>query len=100
VLWCTVGTRYTYVLAATNKNTLTATYLACRLPSPTFIGDNGRIELSYSINFFVGDQPIIQREMEGSEEVNMKELKETVMFLVKQLAELKGAFSKTASVKS
>jgi len=28
----------------------------------------------------------------------MKELKETVMLLVKQLAELKGAFSKTASV--
>jgi len=36
--------------------------------------------------------------MEGSEEVSMKELKETVMFLVKQLVELKGAFSKTASV--
>jgi len=30
--------------------------------------------------------------------VSMKELKETVLFLVKQLAELKGAFSKTASV--
>jgi len=72
--------------------------LACGLPSPAFIGNNGRIELSYLINFFVGDQPIIQREMEGSEEVSMKELKETVMFLVKQLAELKGAFSKTASV--
>jgi len=39
-----------------------------------------------------------QREMEGSEEVSMKELNETVLFLVKQLAELKGELSKTASV--
>jgi len=31
----------------------------------------------------MGDQ-FIKGEMEGSEEVSMKELKETVMFLVKQ----------------
>jgi len=55
-----------------------------------------RVIILYQL--FVGDQPIIQREMEGSEEVSMKELKETVMFLVKQSVELKGAFSKTASV--
>jgi len=67
---------------------------------PTFIGNDGRIKLSYTIRIFVGDQFIRKGEMEGSEEeeVSMKELKETVMFLVKQLAELKGAFSKTASV--
>jgi len=35
-------------------------------------------ELSYLINFFVGDQPIIQREMEGSDEgeVSLKEVKD------------------------
>jgi len=57
------------------------------LPSPAFIGDDGRIELSYSINFFVGDQPIMQREMEGSDEgeVNLKELKDTVLLLAKQM---------------
>jgi len=37
-----------------------------------------------SISIFVGDQFIRKGEMEGSEEVSMKELKETVTFLVKQ----------------
>jgi len=80
------------------KDSLPSSSLAGGWPSPAFIGNDSRIELSYSINFFVGDQPIIQREMEGGEKVSMKELKETIMFLVKQLVELKGAFSKTASV--
>jgi len=78
-----------------NQDSLPSASLACGFSSPAFIGDDSRIEFSYSI---VGDQPIIPREMEGSEEVSMKELKETVMFLVDQLAELKGAFSKTAPV--
>jgi len=47
-----------------NKYSLPSSSLACGLPSPVFIGDNSRIELSYSIKFFVGDQPIKQREME------------------------------------
>jgi len=51
-----------------NKDSLPSSSLACGLPSPTFIGNNGRIELSYSVNFFVGDQPIIKREMQGSDE--------------------------------
>jgi len=51
-----------------NKDSLPSSSLAFGLPSPAFIGNNGRIELSYSINFFVGDQPIIKREMEGSDE--------------------------------
>jgi len=48
---------------------------------PAFIGDDGRIELSYSINSFVGDQPIILREMKGSDkgEVSLKEVKDTVL---------------------
>jgi len=59
-----------------NKDSLPSS-LACGLPSPAFIGNDGRIELSYSLNFFVGDQPIMQREMEGSDEgeVSLKELK-------------------------
>jgi len=42
------------------------------------------IELKLEI---VGDQPIIQREMEGSDEgeVSLKELKDTVLLLAKQL---------------
>jgi len=48
-----------------NKYGLPSSSLACGLSSPAFIANDGRIELSYSINFFVGDQPIIQREMEG-----------------------------------
>jgi len=68
-----------------NKYSLPSSSLACGLPSPAFIDNDSRIELSYPLNFFVRDQSIIQREMEGSEEVSMKELKETVMFLVKQL---------------
>jgi len=51
-----------------NKYSLPSSSLACGLSSPSFIGDDGRIELSYSVNFFVGDQPIMQREMEGSDE--------------------------------
>jgi len=38
------------------KDSLPSSSLACGLLSPAFIGYNGRIELSYSINFFVGDQ--------------------------------------------
>jgi len=76
-----------------NKPSLPPSSLACGLPSPAFIGNDGRIELSYSINFFVGDQPIIQREMEGSDEgeVSLKELKDTVLLLAKQMVELKAA---------
>jgi len=36
-----------------NKDSLPSFSQACGLPSPAFIGNNGRIELSYSINFFV-----------------------------------------------
>jgi len=39
-----------------NKYSLPSS-LACGLPSPAFIADDGRIELSYSINFFVGVSP-------------------------------------------
>jgi len=61
-----------------NKYSLPSS-LACGLPSPAFIGNDCRIELSYSVNLFVGDQPIIQREMEGSDEgeVSLKELKDS-----------------------
>jgi len=74
-----------------NKYSLPSSSLACGLPSPTFIDDYGRIELSYS--FFVGDQPIIQREMEGSDEgeVSLKEVKDTVLLLAKQMVEVKAA---------
>jgi len=43
---------------------------------------------------------IRKKEMDRSdeEELSMRELKETVMFLLKQVAELKGVFSKTSSV--
>jgi len=80
-------------------NKPTSSSLACGLASPAFIG---RIELSYSINFFVGDQPIIQREMEGSDEgeVSLKELKDTVLLLVKQMVELKHAMSQREEIAS
>jgi len=72
------------------------------LSSPAFIGDDGRIELSYSINFFVRDQPIIQREMEGSDEgeVSLKEVKDTVLLLAKQMVELKAAMSQREEITS
>jgi len=38
-----------------NKDSLPSSSQACGLPSPAFIGDNSRIELSHSINSFVGD---------------------------------------------
>jgi len=81
---------------------LPSSSLPCGLPSPAFIGDNGRIELSYSINFFVGDQPIIQREMEGNDEgeVSLKELKDTVLLLAKQVVELKAAMSQREEIAS
>jgi len=52
-------------------------------------------ELSYSINFFVGDQPIIKREMEGSVEgeVSLKKVKDTVLPMAKQMLELKAALN-------
>jgi len=64
-----------------NKYSLSSSSLACGLSSPAFIGNDSRIELY----FFVGDQPIIQREMEGSDEgeVSLKELKDAVPLLVK-----------------
>jgi len=78
-----------------NNYSLPSSSLACGLPSPTFIGDDGRREFSYSINFFVGDQPIIQREMEGSDEgeVSLKEVKDTVLLLAKQMVEVKAAMN-------
>jgi len=78
-----------------NKYSLPSSSLACGLSSPAFIGDNGRIELSSLINFFVGDQPIIQREMEGSDEgeVSWKEVKDTVLLLAKQMVELKAVMN-------
>jgi len=59
-------------------------------------------ELSYLINFFVGDQPIIQREMEGSDEgeVSWKEVKDTVLLLAKQMVELKEAMSQREEITS
>jgi len=74
---------------------LPSSSLACGFPSPAFIGNDGRIELSYSINFFVGDHSIIQREMEGSDEgeVSLKEVKNTVLLLAKQMVELKTGMS-------
>jgi len=85
-----------------NKHSLPSSSLACGLPSPTFIGDNSRIELSYSINFFVGDQPIIQREIEGSDEgeVSLKEMKDTILLLAKQMVELKVAMSQREEIAS
>jgi hypothetical protein len=71
--------------------------LACGLSCPAFIGNNSRIELLASLSIFVGDQLIRKGEMGDSEEVIM-ELKETVMFLVKQLVELNGAFSHSAKL--
>jgi len=85
------------------NSVLPSSSLACGLPSPAFIGDDGRIELSYSINFFVGDhQPIIQWEMEGSDEgeVSLKELKDTVLLLAKQMVELKAAMSQREGIAS
>jgi len=65
---------------------------ACGLSSPTFIGDCGRIELSYSINFFVrSDHHSKGNGKEG--EVSLKELKDTVLLLAKQMVELKAAMS-------
>jgi len=85
-----------------NRHSLPSSSLACGLPSPAFIGDYGRIELSYSVNFFVGDQLIIQREMEGSDEgeVSLKELKDTVLLLAKQMVELKAAMSQREEITS
>jgi len=85
-----------------NKYSLPSSSLACGLPCPTFIGDDGRIELSYSVNFFVGDQPIIQREMEGSDEgeVGLKEVKDILLLLAKQMVELKAAMSQREEIAS
>jgi len=60
------------------------------------------IELSFSINFFVGDKPIIQREMEGSDEgeVSLKEVKDTVLLLAKQMVELKAAMGQREDIAS
>jgi len=84
-----------------NKYSLPSSSLDCGLSSPAFIGDDGRIEL-YSINFFVGDQPIIQREMEGSDEgeVSLKELKDTVLLLAKKMVEFKAAMSQREEIAS
>jgi len=78
-----------------NKYSLPSFSLACGLSSPAFIGNNSRIELSYLVNFFVGDQPILQKEMKGSDEgeVSLKELKHTVLLLAKQMVELKAAMN-------
>jgi len=83
-----------------NKDSLSSSSLACGLPSPTFIGNDSRIELSYSVNFFVGDQPIIQREMEGSDEgeMSLKELKDTVLFLAKQFCSSLNFFNLSADI--
>jgi len=77
-----------------NKYSFPSSSLACG-SSPTFIGNDSRIELSDSVNFFVGDQPIIQREMEGSDEgeVSWKEVNDTVLLLAKQMVELKAAMN-------
>jgi len=85
-----------------NKHSLPSSSLACGLPSPAFIGNDSRIELSYSINLFVGDQLITQREMEGSDggEVSLKELKDTVLLLAKQMVELKAAMSQREEISS
>jgi len=85
-----------------NKDSLPSSSLACGLPSPAFIGDDSRIELSYLINLFVGDQPNIQREMEGSDEgeVSLKELKDTVPLQAKQMVELKAAMSQREEITS
>jgi len=50
----------------------------------------------------VGDQPIIQREMEGSYEgeVSLKELKDTVLLLAKQMVELKAAMIQREEIAS
>jgi len=50
----------------------------------------------------VGDQPIIQREMEGSDEgeVSLKELKDTVLLLEKQIVELKAAMGQREEIAS
>jgi len=71
-----------------NKDSLPSSSLACGLP--------------YSINFFVGDQPIIQREMEESDEgeVCLKELKDTVLLLAKQMVELKAAMIQREEIAS
>jgi len=61
--------------------------LACGLAYPAFIGDDRRIELSYSINFFCGRSAHQKRAMEG--EVSWKEVKDTVLVLAKQMGELK-----------
>jgi len=54
------------------------------------------------ILFFVGDQPIIQREMEGSDEgeVSLKEVKDTVLLLSKQMVEIKAAMSQREEISS
>jgi len=90
-----------------NKYSLPSSSLACGLPSPSFIGDDCRIstfliELSYLINLFVGDQLIIQREMEGSDEgeVSLNEVKDTVLLLAKQMVELKAAMSQREEIAS
>jgi len=85
-----------------NKISSPSSPLACGLSSPIFIGNNSRIELSYSINFFVGDQLIIQREMEGSEEgeVRLKEMKDIVLLLAKQMVEPQAAMSQTEEMAS
>jgi len=83
-----------------NKYSLPSSSLACGLPSPAFIGDDSRIELSYSTNFFVEDQPIIQREMKGSDKVSLKEVKGTVLLLAKQMGELKAAMSQSEEIAS
>jgi len=58
------------------------------------------MELSYLINFFMGDQLIIQREMEGSDEteVSLKEMKD--MVLAKQMVELKAAMGQREEIAS
>jgi len=70
------------------NGSLLSSSLAYGFSSPAFIGNDSRIELLASIIIFLGDQFIRKGEIEGSEEeeVSMKELKETVMLLVKQLA--------------
>jgi len=48
----------------------------------------------------VGDQLIIQREMEGSDEggVSLKEMKDMVLLLAKQMVELKAAMSQREEI--
>jgi len=47
----------------------------------------------------VGDQPIIKREMEGSDEGEVS-LKDTVLLLAKQMVELKAAMSQREDIAS